>query len=149
MERKIYVASSWDNPMQPSLVEELRRRGHKVYDFRHPHGQNCKSVWEELNMKLEGLYGEDVAEALDHPLARKRFLEHQEAMSDVDTCILLLPSGRSAHIEAGYLKGLGKKVYVVGSVFDELRPELMYLAFDRFFFLYENMFDALDEDDDE
>mgnify|MGYP002522148347 FL=1 len=70
-------------------------------------------------------------------------------MSEVDTCILLLPSGRSAHIEAGYLKGLGKKVYVVGSVFDELRLELMYLAFDRFFFLYENMFDALDEDDDE
>ena len=35
---KIYVASSWRNPHQPAIVEELRVAGHEVYDFRNPPG---------------------------------------------------------------------------------------------------------------
>ena len=149
MKRKIYVASSWQNPLQPSLVTELRRRGHEVYDFRHPQGRNDRNVWEEINVKQEAMYGENLIDALEHPLAQERFEEHHEAMCEADTCVLLLPAGNSAHIEAGYMKGLGKKVYVLGSVFDEVKPELMYLTFDNFFCLYENLFDALDEVDDE
>ena len=126
MKRTIYVASSWNNPQHPSVVQELRHRGHEVYDFRHPRGRDDRSVWKELHIKKE----------------------HLEAMRESDVCILLLPCGRSAHIEAGYMKGLGKTVYVLGSVFDELKPELMYLAFDAFFSLYEPLFDALEDDDD-
>ena len=148
MKKNIYVASSWSNPLQPSFVAELRRRGHEVYDFRHPQGRDDNNVWEELNINQEGVYGENLIDALEHPLAQERFEEHHEAMCAADTCVLLLPAGRSAHIEAGYMKGLGKKVYVLGSVFDQNRPELMYLTFDNFFCLYENLFDALEEDDD-
>jgi len=149
MKRKIYVASSWENPLQPSVVEELRRRGHEVYDFRHPQGRDDQNVWKELNINQDGLYGENLVDALEQPLAQERFAEHHAAMCAADTCVLLLPAGRSAHIEAGYMKGLGKKVYVLGSVFDEHRPELMYLTFDNFFCLYENLFETLDEDCDE
>ena len=34
--RKIYVASSWRNREQPSVVKALREAGHEVYDFRNP-----------------------------------------------------------------------------------------------------------------
>ncbi|KKL81335.1 hypothetical protein LCGC14_1995830 [marine sediment metagenome] len=31
---KIYVATSWRNPVQPYMIEILRSHKHKVYDFR-------------------------------------------------------------------------------------------------------------------
>ena len=139
MKRTIYVASSWNNPQHPSVVQELRHRGHEVYDFRHPRGRDDRSVWKELHIKKETVYGEEMVDLLDTPFARARFQEHLEAMHEADVCILLLPCGRSAHIEAGFL----------GSVFDELKPELMYLTFDAFFPLYEPLFDLLDDEDDD
>ena len=42
---RIYIASSWKNDYQQQLVEELRKRGHKVYDFKHPSGRNDQVVW--------------------------------------------------------------------------------------------------------
>lgn len=148
MSRRIYVASSWCNGQHPAVVDELRRRGHEVYDFRHPRGRDDRSVWKELHVNKETVYGEQMVELLDLPFVRGRFREHLDAMNESDVCILLLPCGRSAHIEAGYMKGLGKTVYVLGSVFDELKPELMYLTFDGFFPLYESLFDVLDDDDE-
>ena len=43
---RIYISSSWKNEHQPKLVEQLRKQGHKVYDFRHPNGRNDRNVWE-------------------------------------------------------------------------------------------------------
>lgn len=149
MRRRIYVASSWDNPQQPAVVEELRRRGHTVSDFRHPHARDDCNVWDMLNVNRDEVTGEMLADLLDEPVVYERYREQLEAMRDADLCLLLLPSGRSAHIEAGYMKGLGKTVYVFGSVFDRLRPELMYLAFDAFFPLYETLFKVLEDDDGE
>lgn len=152
---RIYVSSSWKNPLQQHFVEELRKRGHKVYDFRHPFGRNDCSVWDDIGVtaKLyhddltgeEGLSGCQLDEALRNEKARARFEEHFAAMQDADTCVLFLPCGRSAHVEAGFMKGLGKRVFVFGSQFDILPPELMYLAFDGFFYLYDDLFAALDE----
>ena len=35
-----------------------------------------------------------------------------DALNWADTCLLVLPCGRSAHTEAGWMKGAGKKVVV-------------------------------------
>ncbi len=31
---KVYIASSWRNEYQPTVVARLREAGHDVYDFR-------------------------------------------------------------------------------------------------------------------
>ena len=152
---RIYISSSWSNPYQPDLVKDLRDRGHLVYDFRHPQGRHDRSVWDEIGVTEKlfhdsltgevGLSGGQLDEALRNDAARRRFDEHLAAMQDADTCVLLLPCGRSSHIEAGYMAGLGKRVFVFGSQFDIHKPELMYLTLDGFFFLYEDLFAALDE----
>ena len=53
--RKIYVASSWRNIFQPSIVLCLKKMGHEVYDFRNPkdgdkgfHWSEIDSDWEEV-----------------------------------------------------------------------------------------------------
>lgn len=34
--KKIYVASSWRNDFQPTVVKYLREAGYDVYDFKNP-----------------------------------------------------------------------------------------------------------------
>lgn len=49
-------------------------------------------------------------------------------MKWADTCIMVLPCGRSANTEAGWMKGAGKEVYVFTPIKQE--PELMYKIYD-------------------
>jgi nucleoside 2-deoxyribosyltransferase len=48
-------------------------------------------------------------------------------MEDCDTCVLVLPCGRSAHTEAGWFAGKGKKV--IAYIPQKEEPELMYKLF--------------------
>ena len=52
-----------------------------------------------------------------------------EALEHADTCVLVLPCGRSAHAEAGWMAGRGKRVIVY--IPEMVEPELMYKLFDR------------------
>lgn len=149
---RIYIASSWKNGSQPTLVKELRKRGHKVYDFRHPFGRNDKNVWDSVSKSRElkeaylagNLRPSDFDSMLADQTANERFKEHFNAMSDADTCVLCLPCGRSAHVEAGYMAGDGKRVYVM-DYSSKAKPELMYLTFDGYFHEEEDLFAALEE----
>lgn len=63
-----------------------------------------------------------------HPKAEAQFKNDIEAMRSCDACVLVLPCGRSAHTEAGWFAGAGKKVFVYIPTKQE--PELMYKLFD-------------------
>ena len=52
-------------------------------------------------------------------------------MQEANYCVLLLPCGRSAHSEAGWMKGQGKKVFVL-DMSEKPTPELMYQMFDAY-----------------
>lgn len=148
---RIYIASSWKNPYQQQLVEELRKRGHKVYDFKHPCGRNDSVVWESVSVtqnlrsayKENCLKGDEFKRMLSDRQSIKRFDEHFAAMQDADTCVLLLPAGRSSHIEAGHMNGMGKRVFVMDTS-KTVTPELMYLALDDYFFDFEDLYKALE-----
>ena len=60
--------------------------------------------------------------------AERQFRADLEALEWADTCVLVLPCGRSAHTEAGWMAGAGKKVIVYIPEMQE--PELMYKLFD-------------------
>ena len=50
-----------------------------------------------------------------------------EAMEACDTCVLVLPCGRSAHTEAGWFAGKGKMT--IAYIPEKQEPELMYKLF--------------------
>ncbi len=58
----------------------------------------------------------------------KQFANDMEALEWANTCVLVLPCGRSAHTEAGWCKGRGMKTIVYIPNMEE--PELMYKLFD-------------------
>lgn len=120
--RKIYVASSWRNDIQPEVVYALRSAGHEVYDFKNPHG-NTGFSWSEIDENWEQWTQTEYLEALKHPLAERGFVNDWMAMEWADTCVLVMPSGRSAHIEAGYFVGAFKQLIILIS---DDEPELMY-----------------------
>lgn len=121
---RIYVASSWRNPIQPSVVAELRLEGHTVYDFRNPAGRTGFS-WKQVAPGGEIKTFADYQAALAHPIAAAGYLSDYRAMEWADTCVLVLPCGRSAHLEAGWFAGRGKRVLILTS--DGEEPELMAL----------------------
>ena len=107
---KIYVASSWRNPYYPEVVAKLREAGHEVYDFRNPpHGGNGFR-WTDIDENALSWRFDQYAEGLHHPKAERQFKADLEALEWADTCVLVLPCGRSAHTEAGWMAGRGKKV---------------------------------------
>ena len=120
---KLYVASSWRNPHQPSLVGDLRVQGHEVYDFRHPPGgDHLGFSWSDVDPEWTRWSAEQYVAALDHPIAVAGFDSDFRAMQWADAGVLVLPCGRSAHLEAGYFVGAGKLLYILLDP-DEFRPE--------------------------
>ena len=126
---RIYVASSWRNKYQPEVVAALRKAGHEVYAFRNPPHGGAGFHWTDIDENAPNWTFAEYAEGLIHPKAEKQFKADLDALNWADTCVLVLPCGRSAHTEAGWMAGKGKKVFVYIPEMQE--PELMYKLFDQ------------------
>lgn len=109
---RIYVASSWRNPYQPEVVTALRKAGHEVYDFRNPKDNPGGFHWADVDENWQEWQPEEYIRNLTHPVAEKGFKADLDAMLWADTCVLVLPCGRSAHTEAGWFAGKGLKTIV-------------------------------------
>lgn len=128
--RKIYLASSWRNPMQPSVVKALRREGHLVYDFRNPAPGVGGFAWSAIDKQWASWTPEAfIAHLTTSPIAAAGFAHDRDALEWCDTCVCLLPCGRSAHLEAGWAAGQGKETLFLVQQ-PHFEPELMYLLGD-------------------
>lgn len=143
--RRIYVASSWRNPMQTAIVVALRSAGHEVYNFKNPRPGDEGFAWTDVGMpSYDRATNSDVPvgeymTGIDHPRAVEGFRSDFDAMEWADTCVLVLPCGRSAHLELGWFVGQGRSTAIVldGPL---VTPELMYRMVD---FIAPSLFDLL------
>lgn len=113
--------------MQPTVVETLRVVGHEVYDFRNPFGGGRGFHWSEIDPNWQQWTPAHYRVALRHPIADQGFESDLAAMIWADVCVLVLPCGRSAHTEAGWMAGQGRTVYAL--ITEPTEPELMYRLF--------------------
>lgn len=154
----VYVASSWRNPMQTAVIYALRAAGIDCYDFKNPEGGTGFS-WREVktdvpsipteallstdprSIKPKGSDWEEAEEYLrmvEHPRAIEGFKADFDAMQRADTFIMVLPCGKSAHLELGWAVGNGKATAIL--LEDPVEPELMYKMVD---YLAPSLFDLL------
>lgn len=78
---------------------------------------------EELMQEFESL-------SLESDAVKTIFQADMEAEKNSKNLLLVLPAGKSAHIEAGVAYGLGKKCYAIGQ-YDV--TDSLYLIFDEIF----------------
>lgn len=137
---RIYLASSWRNPFHARMRDDLRAWGHEVYDFkdRRPmySGGPAPTAfsWDQLDPAFKDWTPTAYRDALiSSPRAASGYLGDFRGMEWADTCVMLLPCGRSAHIEAGYCKGRGKRLVVLypNDSREGFDPDLMYLLADH------------------
>jgi hypothetical protein len=125
----IYVASSWRNQRQPGFIQDLHAGGMEAYDFRNPAPDNHGFSWAEIDPKWQSWTPEEFRAALQHPIAKAGFNLDMRALCMASTCILVMPCGKSAHLELGFAVGEGKYT----AVYLEEKggePELMYSMVD-------------------
>lgn len=122
---RIYVASSWRNFYQIAVVNSLRHIGHEVYDFRNPPSGGDGFRWTEIDARWREWTPDQWRSALKHHAAQSGYESDRLGMDWAECCVLVMPCGRSAHLEAGFMAGQGKPVYTL--VLEPCEPELMSL----------------------
>lgn len=75
---------------------------------------------------------------IEHPRAVEGFDSDFAAMERADTFVMVLPCGKSAHLELGWAVGAGKRTAIL--LEDPVEPELMYRMVD---YLAPSLFDLL------
>lgn len=133
----VYVASSWRCAMQPAVIQMLKAASIPHYDFRNPGGGTGFS-WHEVmptfDFDKQLAPAEDYLTGLEHPRAVEGFESDFAAMEKADTFVLVLPCGRSAHLELGWAVGAGKRTAILLDPdldTGEVTPELMYKMVDH------------------
>ena len=124
---KIYVASSWRNERQPAVVQELKRNGHEVYDFRNPEPGNHGFHWSEIDPNWKDWTIQQYLDGLCHQIANDGFKKDFDAMEWADVFVGVMPFGRSASLEMGWAAGNGKKTILL---LENGEPELMVKMLD-------------------
>lgn len=124
--------------MHRGVCATLAAAGIEHYDFRNPPGGTGFS-WREVKtstpsvegtsvgIKVKGSDWEQADEYLrmvNHPRAVEGFASDFDAMQRADTFVLVLPCGKSAHLELGWAVGAGKRTAIL--LEDPVEPELMY-----------------------
>jgi hypothetical protein len=110
---RIYVASSWRNPYQPAVVAALRQANYSVYDFRNPRPDQPGFSWSNVAADWQEWSPAEYRQALEYHVACAGFQADMDAMRWADSCVLVQPCGRSAHLEAGWFVGAGRPLFVL------------------------------------
>ncbi len=124
MAKKIYIAASWKmHNVALMLARQLRAAGFEVDCF-------CDNTTGRFVFHFKEIVGNHPKEwnavrMIGQPQVIRAFMEDKYWLDWCDTCILLVPSGRSAHLEAGYAKGCGKTLYIYGE-FPQGEWDVMY-----------------------
>jgi hypothetical protein len=122
-QRKIYIASSWKNAEKVRyLAKMLRADGHLVFDFtdmdNRPEGLDKfvfgAKQWAEHSGKSPNEI--EYKDFLTWPPTQRAFKSDRAGLDWADTVVLVLPSGRSSHLEAGYGVGAGKELFIFGDL---------------------------------
>lgn len=124
----LYVASSWRNLLYDGVIEVLKAAKIPHYDFKRPHPGENGFHWSEIDPLWQQWSPRTYRDALQHTNAQYGFKCDIEALEACDRLLLVLPCGRSAHLELGHAIGAGKETMIYMPENEQFEPELMYKA---------------------
>lgn len=106
---RIYLIGSLRNPEVPIVANRIREVGHEVFDDWHATGPEADDFWKSYSKGK----GQSYKEALNDYGAKHIFEFDKFHIDRADIGVLLMPAGKSGHLELGYMIGQGKPCYYV------------------------------------
>lgn len=125
----VVVGRTRNIPKVLEVCEALSSIGKTYYCFATNEKSHQKAGFNlhEQPEKLANCYEKC---KLDSDNIRTIFEDDLEGLRSADKLIMVLPAGKSSHIEAGIAYGLGKKCYAIG---EYEKTDSLYLIFEKIF----------------
>lgn len=134
----IYLIGSLRNPQIPSIGNVIRAHGFEVFDDWHSAGPEADDCFKAYHQER----GISYDQALKGYAAQHIFNFDKRHLDRSDAAILVMPAGRSGHLELGYMTGKGKPTFVLLEDGNE-RWDLMLQFANGVFFSMENLLECL------
>lgn len=134
----IYLIGSLRNPAVPELGREIRELGFHVFDDWFAAGERADDSWQAYEQSR----GHRMDEALNNYAACHTFAFDKFHIDRADAVVLLMPAGKSGHLELGYALGKGKLGFILFDKEPE-RFDVMYKFASAVFFEKDRLFQAL------
>lgn len=128
MKYDYFISTRWRNrDLALELTEKLRKKNKQVYCFfENEHAAKHKAEDPEEFMKKF----ESTKNWQKDKYVNSIFKDDMSGLKNSKTLIMLLPTGKSSHIEAGIAYGLKKKCILIG---EQKEAESLYLIFTEFY----------------
>ncbi|MBX4187450.1 MAG: nucleoside 2-deoxyribosyltransferase domain-containing protein [Candidatus Doudnabacteria bacterium] len=143
MKYQFTIISRWRNREKvEELTDKIRAKGKSVYSFIEGDGSNHKLKDSEQNHAPDEFMKkyESITDWQNDPAVREIFDIDMNALREAEAVVLLLPAGKSSHIEAGVAYGLGKKLILIG---EQKETESLYLIFNKFYKTIDDFIDNI------
>lgn len=127
--KRLYLIGSLRNPQVPIVGDQLREDGFEVFDQWHSAGPNADEHWRDYEVGR----GHSFIEALQSREAWNTYRFDFVNLAGADLAVLLLPAGKSGHLELGWVRGQGKPGYIVLDPTSQIRYDVMYLMATKVF----------------
>jgi len=138
MIKSIYIIGSLRNPEVVQFANELELQGFEAFaDWQSP-GPDADDFLRDYSKAR----GRDYKQTLQSHAARHIFEFDLHHIKRCDAAIMLMPAGKSGHLELGYVRGLGKPGYILFDKEPE-RVDVMYQFATDIFFKKEELFAEL------
>ena len=118
----VYVIGSLRNEKIPLLANDIRALGFEVFDDWFSPGPEADEFWR----KYEKTRGSTYKQALNNYAGKHIFEFDKHHIDRADIGILVMPAGKSGHLELGYMIGQGKPCFILFEEEPE-RWDIMYI----------------------
>lgn len=105
----IYIIGSLRNPLIPKIEATLREDGWDVFASWFSAGERADDSWQAHETAI----GHDYPTALKGYAAQHVFNFDKTHLERSDIGLLVMPAGKSGHLELGWMLGRGKRGYIL------------------------------------
>ena len=133
--KSLYLIGSLRNEKVARIAEDIRHStGIDVFDDWMAAGPEADDYWKSYEIAR----GHSYQEALSGYAARHVFEFDKHHLDRCDAALLVLPAGKSGHLELGYVIGSGKRGFILLDG-EDVRFDVMYQFAERVFETTEEM----------